>query len=172
MDDICITVTCQRQPALGCVYKMVEINGLPKIKLSQDVGKVTMPGRKDAYRLYGADGGCIFPQRLLLYPIRPPSHHRMCKPKESLFLRTDSAALSDYQAFSSWGIYSVIRCLTLPACVFGCLACSSVARPGAHEQDVILLGQDQRANLHILWCLANTHSSLPHIKKKKKKLKN
>lgn len=35
---------------------MVEINGQARIKLSQDVEKVTMPGNKNAYRLYSDDG--------------------------------------------------------------------------------------------------------------------
>jgi len=52
-------VTCQRQPALGCVFKLVEVNGKPKIKLSQDVSKITMPGQKEAYRLYSSDGHAL-----------------------------------------------------------------------------------------------------------------
>jgi len=52
-------VTCQRQPALGCVYKLVDINSVPKIKLSQDVEKITMPGDKVAFRIFGKNGFAI-----------------------------------------------------------------------------------------------------------------
>lgn len=52
-------VTCQKQPALGAVFKLVEVNDKPKIKLSQDVEKVTMPGKKEVFRLYSSDGHAL-----------------------------------------------------------------------------------------------------------------
>ncbi|KAK3087804.1 hypothetical protein FSP39_010808 [Pinctada imbricata] len=63
-------VTCQKQPALGGVYKLVEINNHARIKLSEDVEKVTIPGQKLAYRLYGQDGNALVD--LMLRPNEPP----------------------------------------------------------------------------------------------------
>ena len=39
-----------------CVYKLVEIAGTPRIKLSQDVAKVMIPGQKRIYRVFNKAG--------------------------------------------------------------------------------------------------------------------
>lgn len=49
-------VTCQAQPALGMVYKLVDINGVAKIKLSDEREKTTLPGEKQIIRVYVESG--------------------------------------------------------------------------------------------------------------------
>ncbi|XP_020112031.1 nicotinate phosphoribosyltransferase 2-like isoform X2 [Ananas comosus] len=49
-------VTCYAQAALGCVFKLVEINNQPRIKLSEDIAKVSIPCKKRCFRLYGKEG--------------------------------------------------------------------------------------------------------------------
>ena len=49
-------VTCQAQPALGCVFKLVELNGTPRIKFSNDPFKVLIPGLKRSFRFFDEKG--------------------------------------------------------------------------------------------------------------------
>jgi nicotinate phosphoribosyltransferase len=49
-------VTAEKDPALGGVYKLVAVDGEPRIKLTQEAMKIPLPGRKLAYRLVGAEG--------------------------------------------------------------------------------------------------------------------
>lgn len=45
--------------ALGGVYKLVEVDGLPKFKVTSDIAKATLPGKKRVLRVLGPDGGLI-----------------------------------------------------------------------------------------------------------------
>jgi len=48
--------TCYDDPALGGVYKLVEINDEPKIKISSNVEKMTIPSKKQVFRIYNGEG--------------------------------------------------------------------------------------------------------------------
>lgn len=48
-------VTAQDCPALGGVYKLVEIEGKPRIKLSDNIVKISLPGNKSVYRALNPD---------------------------------------------------------------------------------------------------------------------
>ena len=45
-------VTCKKQPTLGLVCKLTELNGRPRMKFSQDADKATLPGRKVLHRVW------------------------------------------------------------------------------------------------------------------------
>ncbi|MBR0443493.1 MAG: nicotinate phosphoribosyltransferase [Clostridia bacterium] len=55
-------ITAKSDPVFGAVYKLCAVedeggNILPKIKISENVGKITTPHYKKVYRLYGRDSG-------------------------------------------------------------------------------------------------------------------
>ena len=54
--------TARSEPVFGCVYKLAAVedeagNIIPKIKVSENVGKITNPHFKKVYRFYGNDTG-------------------------------------------------------------------------------------------------------------------
>lgn len=49
-------VTGDQTPALDGVYKLASVNGEPKIKISENVEKITTPGAKQVYRYTNGEG--------------------------------------------------------------------------------------------------------------------
>lgn len=49
-------VTGQDTPALDGVYKLTQVNNEPTLKISENIEKITLPGKKDVIRLIGSDG--------------------------------------------------------------------------------------------------------------------
>ena len=72
-------VTCDDQPAMGCIYKLVEARGLPRIKLSQELSKMTIPGKKEVYRLFSEDGYSLLDLMIRSGEEPPePGHRVLC----------------------------------------------------------------------------------------------
>jgi nicotinate phosphoribosyltransferase len=107
-------VTCREQPALGGVFKLVEAGGTARIKLSQDMDKMTLPGRKAAYRLYIASGEPVL-------DLLTPDDEAPPRPGESVLCRHPFDEAKQVIVVAS-------RVEPLLACVFA----SGRAVPGVH----------------------------------------
>lgn len=65
-------ITAKSEPVFGGVYKLVAVedddgNVIPKIKVSENVGKITNPHFKKVYRFYGRDTGKAIADYLCVY---------------------------------------------------------------------------------------------------------
>ena len=65
-------ITARSEPVFGGVYKLAAIeddngNIIPKIKVSENVGKITNPHFKKLYRFFGADNGKAIADYLCVY---------------------------------------------------------------------------------------------------------
>lgn len=49
-------VTCKEQPALGCVFKLSSVGNSPRMKMSEEPSKSSLPGEKKTYRVYDPAG--------------------------------------------------------------------------------------------------------------------
>lgn len=70
-------VTCQAQPALGMVYKLVEINDIPRIKLSNVREKMSIPGKKEVFRFYNADNTAVLDLMTFAHDAAPEAGQRI-----------------------------------------------------------------------------------------------
>ncbi len=56
-------ITAKSEPVFGAVYKIAAVyeneKWSPRIKISENVGKITNPGLKDVYRVYDSDGHAV-----------------------------------------------------------------------------------------------------------------
>lgn len=63
-------ITGKKDAALDGVYKLAEINNIPKMKLSENIEKITLPGKKEVYRYYDKEGS-FYRDAILLNDEKP-----------------------------------------------------------------------------------------------------
>lgn len=89
-------VTGQESPALDGVYKLSSVNGEPKLKISENIEKITLPGRKKVLR-YTDENGHFYGDGIMLaeedepdtiyHPYYPAKHARVSSFKSEALLQ-------------------------------------------------------------------------------------
>ena len=79
-------ITGKNDAALDGVYKLAEINDLPKMKLSENIEKNTLPGKKNLYRFFDENGN--FYRDAIILTVENPEeistiYHRVYPEKNS-----------------------------------------------------------------------------------------
>lgn len=64
-------VTCLEQPALGAVYKLVQVEARPCMKVSEEPSKMNVPGSKNSFRLFNSRN-CALVDVLVMDDEEPP----------------------------------------------------------------------------------------------------
>ena len=67
-------VTGRPDAALDGVYKLSYANGEPRLKLSETVDKINLPGRKQVYRMLNDDGSLFGAEAVTLHEENAPDH--------------------------------------------------------------------------------------------------
>lgn len=97
IDVFCIGThqgTCKDQPAIGMVYKLVQIAGKPCLKVSEDADKTTWPGEKKVYRLWGK--GAPVADIIILDYEAPP------EPEKEIEVHTNDGVLTVWPTRVDW----------------------------------------------------------------------
>lgn len=108
--------TSRDEPALGGVYKLVELNGQPKMKLSQD--KATYPYCKQVWREYADDGtflGDTIALATELYPHREALLQPVLRDGELLAPLPSLAAIQAQARKQLQGLPPIYKSLQQPA---------------------------------------------------------
>lgn len=85
------------QPSLGCVYKLVDRGGIPRMKKSEEPGKTTIPGKKYIFRLFNENN-----QMLADVMLTHPNIENVCVNNTIQLINPSNRTISKIVTFSSY----------------------------------------------------------------------
>ncbi|APU67996.1 nicotinate phosphoribosyltransferase [Christiangramia flava] len=120
-------ITGDPDAALDGVYKLAWFNGKPRIKISESIIKVTLPHKKQVFRIKDASGKCVGADAIGLYhedridemyhPFEPYKSMKLSEFRQEALLNKvmeNGKILQEHRSLSQIAEYSVSRLSELP----------------------------------------------------------